>query len=226
MVFKRTLLPDSFPTGDSLTSNFIGIGFRLNGTPNWNANIEDTLIAASIEGVAGDGRVLSLLVDWMGVHYTRVNADRLVQMVLQLNKKQPKLFSIFWAAVSQWLHSDVRFARLGKLSPKRRVNLLGDRTDFLVKKHGEDERFQKTCLRIPNGVLRRRDEDIFSPEELTKNKKSYQLRVMIGPSYRADMWACLCRDSTLSAADIARGSYGSYPTAFAVKRDFEIAGGA
>lgn len=224
MVFKRILLPNSFPIGDSLTSNFIGIGFRLNGKPNWDANIEDTLVGASLEGLSGDGRVLSLLVDWIGLHYTRINADRLVLMILKMHTKQPKLFSTFWAAVSQWLHTDIRFSRLGRLVPKRRVNFLDDRTDFLVKKNGEDERFQGTCLRIPKGVLRHRNDDIFSPVELTENNMSYRLRVMIGPSYRADMWAWLCRDSKLSAAEVARRSYGSYPTAFAVKRDFEIVG--
>jgi hypothetical protein len=48
----------------------------------------------------------------------------------------------------------------------------------------------------------------------------------MGPSYRADMWAALARNPSLSAAALARKTYGSFATAWQVKSDFAIFGKA
>lgn len=45
---------------------------------------------------------------------------------------------------------------------------------------------------------------------------------MIGPTYRADMWAALEADPDLSAAELARRTYGSFATAWHVRRDFAL----
>jgi hypothetical protein len=45
---------------------------------------------------------------------------------------------------------------------------------------------------------------------------------MMGPGYRADMWSALERDSTLSAAELARRTYGSFATAWHVRQDFGL----
>jgi hypothetical protein len=45
---------------------------------------------------------------------------------------------------------------------------------------------------------------------------------MIGPTYCADMWAALEDDPTLSAAAPARKTYGSFATAWHVRRDFAV----
>jgi hypothetical protein len=194
---------------------------RLNGRANRHANIEDTLLAASLEGLAGDGRVLSLLVDWLEIHHSRINADRLVQMVRTLSKKESEKFKAFWAAMAQWLN-DNRFAKLKRLAPKHRFNFLEDRTSFLIEKNGEDERFKETCVRIPQNVLRHRLEDILEPQELARVHHAYRFRIFMGPNYKADMWALLQQEPELSAAELARQGYGSYPTAFLVKRDFML----
>jgi len=44
----------------------------------------------------------------------------------------------------------------------------------------------------------------------------------MGPSYRADMWAELDQDPSLSAAKLARRAYGSFATAWHVKQDWEV----
>src|SRR3989338_984560 len=180
MSFKRSILPSDFATGDRLTSQLIGIGVRLNGRILLHANIEDTLIAASLEGLGGDGRLISLLVDWIEIHHTRINADRLVRLVRLISGKQPELFSIFWAAIGQWLESDIRFSKLKKKAPKKRYDFLGNRTSFLIEKNGEDERFKKTCLRVPANVFRHRPDDILSPAELARKHLAYRFRILLG----------------------------------------------
>jgi len=48
---------------------------------------------------------------------------------------------------------------------------------------------------------------------------------MMGPTYRADMWAALEQDPNLTAAEIARRAYGSFATAWQVRRDFGLVRG-
>jgi hypothetical protein len=121
-----------------------------------------------------------------------------------------------------WLWNDRRFARL-RLPPRTpRVDLLSTGTDFQVKRRGEDPRFASSPLRVPSGTLRDRAADVLSPAELAKRHKTYRQRVLMGPSYRADMWAALLAEPTLSAAELARRAYGSFATAWQVKRDFAV----
>ena len=83
MAYKRVLMPTEFKTGEKLTCDLVGIGMRFAASPSpTEPNIEDTLVAASLEGILNeDYRVLSLLVDWFDIHVERVNADRLVKRV-------------------------------------------------------------------------------------------------------------------------------------------------
>jgi hypothetical protein len=72
---------------------------------------------------------------------------------------------------------------------------------------------------VPANILRDRPGDVLEPAELARIHHAYRCRVMIGPTYRADMWAALEADPTLSAADLARKSYGSFATAWQVHKD-------
>lgn len=91
-----------------------------------------------------------------------------------------------------------------------------------MKRRGEDERLEGTVLRVPAGVLRDRPKDVLGPAALAKKHSAYHYRVLIGPSYRADMWAALTKDREISAAELARRTYGSFATAWGVKRDWEV----
>ena len=80
-------------------------------------------------------------------------------------------------------------------------------------------------MRVPARTLRNRPGDILSPAELARRHGAYRWRVLIGPSYRADMFAALEREAGISAAELARRrTYGSYATAVQVKRDWELLG--
>ena len=45
---------------------------------------------------------------------------------------------------------------------------------------------------------------------------------LIGPTYRADMWAELDLDPALIPAELARRAYGSFATAWEVKQQWGI----
>jgi hypothetical protein len=128
--------------------------------------------------------------------------------------------------VGLWHSKDRRFARLAASHTRARVDLLSAGTQFQIQRHGEDQRFVGSRLRVPANVLRDRPGDVLSSAELAQRHLPYRRRIMMGPSFRADMWAALERDPTLSAATLARKTYGSFATAWGVRRDFALVAAA
>lgn len=220
MPFRRAVHPRN-PVEHDLTAAMVGIGMLFAGQPARDPNIEDTVLAASLRGLEDDDlRVLAVLTTWIGVHGTWLNADRLTRIVTAHASKRVRAY---WSAIAVWRSSDARFRRLRSVHSGRRIDLLGVGTDFQIGRRGEDERFAASPLRVPAGTLRDRARDVLEPHELAARHRPYHWRVVIGPSYRADMWAELERDPSRSPAEIARRAYGSFATAWQVRRDYGIA---
>lgn len=223
MGFSRVEVPDSLSAGEDLTRDLVGIGMIFAGRPSASPNIEDTLVAASLEGMLDrDLRLLSVLTTWLGVHHPWVNADRLVRACSLIEVEEVRAF---WTAVGHWLGKDRRFSRLRVLYEGPRIDLLEVGADFQIERHGEDERFRETPIRAPSGTLRDRGSDVLTPRQLARMHPVYRERVRMGPNYRADVWAELTQDPSLSASELARRTYGSYGTAWEVRRDFELLDG-
>ncbi len=89
-------------------------------------------------------------------------------------------------------------------------------------RRGEDARFESGPRRTAARTLRDRDDDVMSPAELAARHRAYYWRVVIGPSYPADMWAALGHEPGITAAELARRTYGSFATAWHVRRDYEL----
>jgi hypothetical protein len=120
----------------------------------------------------------------------------------------------FWSGVASWLNQDRRFARL---KTNGRGELLAVGTTFQVNGRGEDERFKGTSLIVPAGALRDRPSDVLSPSVLAQRHRGYRNRLMIGPTWRADVWTVLELSPRLSVAELARQSSASF---------YRLAGGA
>ncbi len=220
MAHKRSIQPAALATGNELTAAMIGIGMAFTGKAAKEPNIEDTLLAAAYSGMEDDDlRVLSVLTTWFGVHAPYVIASRLVKIVEACDSKRVRAY---FAALAQWQSNDHRFAPLAGLRPSRRVDLLRSGTSFQVRRRGEDSRFQGTALRVPAGALRSREADVEGPSALAKRHRSYRWRIIIGPGFRADMWAALESKGGMSAAELARSTYGSFASAWRVRRDFVL----
>ena len=222
MPYRRAIAPTEIAGPNALTSAMVGIGMNFAASAATEPNIEDTVLFASIEGMENDDlRVLAVLVTWFGQHASWVNADRMTKLVAAQKSGRVRAF---WSALARWQVKDRRFRRLAKVYAGPRVDLLATGNTFQIRRYGEDPRFAGSPLRAPANVLRDRPADVLSPDQLALRHRAYRRRVMMGPSYRADMWAAIEREPTLSAAELARRTYGSFATAWHVRRDFRLVG--
>jgi hypothetical protein len=220
MAFSRAASPEPMPAPDELTARMVGIGMSFAAKAEADADIESTLLHASVLGMDdGDLRVLAVLTTWLGVHHTHVNADRLVRLV---HAQRSERVRAYWAAVATWLKKDRRLARLAGAYEGSPIDLLPTGTAFHIRRRGADERFTGSKLSVPNGTLRDRREDVLSPELLVRRHAGYRNRVLMGPSFRADVWTALERAPTLSIADIARKASCSFATAWQAAQDYRL----
>jgi hypothetical protein len=198
----------------------VGIGLNFASTGDSSAEIEATLVHASEAGMNGDDfRVLSVLTTWLEVHHAHVNADRLIRLVRAHDSERVRAY---WASVPGFLKGDRRFARLAETYRGPTLDLLPTGTDFQIGRRGEDERFSGSRLRIPQGTLRRRLDDVLTPAMLVQRHAGYRNRVLMGPSWRADVWTILERTPGLSIAEVARRASCSFATAWSATQDFRL----
>lgn len=125
-------------------------------------------------------------------------------------------------AIAHWLKNDRRFARLEGFYDGPPVEVLLTGTDFQIKRRGEDDRFVGSKLRGPRGALRDRAADVLPPDVLVKRHAGYRNCVLIGPSFRADVWTVLEKSPNLSVADVARQAACSFATAWQAAQDFKL----
>ena len=220
MAFRRTAAASAAPPAEELTACMVGIGMNLAAEPYVDADIESTLLHASEVGIVeGDLRVLSVLTTWMGVHHARVNADRLVRLV---GEHPADRVRAYWSAVAVWLAKDRRLGRLVKLYRGEPVDLLPTGTAFQLARRGADERFAGSKLKVPRGTLRDRADDVLRPDVLVRRHAGYRNRVVMGPTWRADVWTVLNRDPKLAVAEVARRASCSFATAWQTAQDFRL----
>lgn len=220
MAYKRASSPEPRPTADVLTARMVGIGMSFAAIAEADADFEGTLVHASSLGMDDhDLRVLAVLTTWFGVHHAHVNADRLVRLVAAHGSKRVRTY---WAALAAWRAKDRRFARLADRAVRAPIDLLPVGTEFQIRRRGEDERFAGSKLRVPAGTLRDRTDDVLAPEALIRRHAGYRNRVVMGPTWRADVWTVLEKAPDLSIAEIARRASCSFATAWHTAQDFKL----
>jgi hypothetical protein len=185
MAFRRTSALMGQPSADVLTHDMVGSGMNFAARPAQDPNIEDTLLFASADAIEKpDLRTLAVLVTWFGVHSCWLSVDRLTHLVSEQSSERVRAL---WSSLARWQEKDSRFVCLSKLYTGPHQDLLHLGTEFQIKRHGVDPRFRGGVLRVAANVLRDRVADVLSPADLAKRHRAYHFRIMIGPSYRADM---------------------------------------
>lgn len=212
--------PPTMPAYEQLTARMVGIGLAFAAEPDVDADIESTLVFASVSGLEHDSlRTLAVLTTWLGVHHSHLNADRLIRLVAE----QPSIrVRAYWAAIARWLKKDRRLARLEGFHDGPSVELLPTGTAFQIARRGEDPRFVGSQLLVPAGTLRDRADDVMPPHVLVRRHAGYRNRVLMGPSFRADVWTVMEKEPDLSVADIARRASCGFATAWQVVADFRL----
>lgn len=220
MAFSRASSLEEMPQADELSARLVGIGMNFAAKAQSDADIENTILHASVLGMnEGDLRVLAVLTTWLGVHHSHINADRLIRLV---SAHPSERVHAYWAAIATWLKKDRRLARLTGAYEGPPIELLPTGTAFQITRRGEDARFVDSPLLAPNGSLRDRPEDVLSPEMLVRRHAGYHNRVLMGPSFRADVWTVLEKAPGLSVADVARRASCSFATAWQTLQDFRL----
>ena len=220
MAYSRARSPEARPPADVLTARMVGIGMSFAAIAEADADLEGTLVHASSLGMDDhDLRVLAVLTTWFGVHHTHLNADRLVRLVAAHGSRRVRSY---WAALAIWRAKDRRFARLAGRAVGVRIDLLPVGTDFQIRRRGEDARFAGSKLRVPAGSLRDRADDVLVPEVLVRRHAGYRNRVVMGPTWRADVWTVLEKAPDLSIAEVARRASCSFATAWQAAQDFQL----
>ena len=220
MAFSRATTPEPMPAQAELTARMVGVGMNFAAKAEADAEIESTLLHASVIGMEdGDLRVLAVLTTWLGVHHKHVNADLLVRLV----GVQPSArVRAYWSAIAMWLKKDRRLARLAGAHKGAPIELLPTGNELQVKRRGEDPRFSASKLRVPKGALPDRQEDVLPPEVMVRRHAGYRNRVLMGPTFRADVWTALEHAPDLPIADIARKASCSFATAWQAAQDYRL----
>ena len=208
------------PDYEQLTARMVGIGLAFAAEPDVDADIESTLVFASVSGLDHDSlRTLAVLTTWLGVHHAHLNADRLIRLVAEQRSLRVRAY---WAAIAHWLKKDRRLARLESFYDDAPVELLMSGTAFQIARRGEDVRFACSKLLVPTGTLRDRAEDVLPPHLLVQRHAGYRNRVLMGPSFRADVWTVMEKEPDLSVAEIARRAACGFATAWQTAADFRL----
>jgi hypothetical protein len=182
--------------------------------------MEQTFLMALKHAMAQeDWRTLGVLTTWFGVHSTYVNAARLLRFVAGA-ECTPRML-MYLSGLASWMRQDRRFKSL-ITSYSSREPLLRVGNDFHIARHGEDPRFQDNALCVPAGVLRDRAVDVLSPAQLARAHGTYAQRIIMGPTWRADVWAALLREPTLTASQVAKQAGCAYGTAWQTMQDFAL----
>jgi hypothetical protein len=219
MAFRKNIQPVAQPSFARHTCDMAGIGMPFNAQPNYEANIEDTIYFASMDGMEHDQmRTLAVMTHWFHFYSRLVNVDRLTRLVMCSESERVKAY---WTGVAIWKRVDPRFRNLVRLYQGPRIDLTGG-MDFYVMRDGEDGRFKDGPLRVGSRNLRQRDIDVIPIEFMKDHNRFIYYRLMIGPVYRADMWAMLDLHPELTTSELARRTYGSFSTAWSAHRDWKV----
>ena len=220
MAHSRAIAPALAPSTDALTADMVGIGMLVGGDGSRDPNIEDTLLFASVDGME------------RGRPARAGGAGHLVRRPLRARERRSAHPARGAAGVEAGPRLLERAGALASRRPPLRAagaqlpGTAGRSADDRDRLPGRTARrgpaLRRVELRAPANVLRDRPADVLTPAELAKRHSAYRWRLVIGPTYRADMWAALEREPGLSAAALARATYGSFASAWQARRDFAV----
>ena len=216
-------------SGADLNASLRAVGLRLGprATTLTPPSPEHVVVSAVAEALPTDYRLLSVTTTWLGVHAPRLHLAELARLlpVAEQECDDAERFRAYWAGAAHWLGKDNRWSKVARAYQGKPVflsTLEPEIARMTLERRGEDPRFSGSRLLVPTGLLRDRAADVDSPAALAKLHPWYRERVRQGPTYRADCWAELERDPTLTPARLAERVGCTYPVAHRAVEDWRL----
>lgn len=191
---------------NALYSNLAEIGFRVTYGPvvverKETVDIERTLILACYH-IDEDGRLLGLLMSWLKIHGAHVFLDKFLREYEQAKKD---LGESPWVSGLCAYMDSIKYPRFKKGIHKRRVPHHIGNTDqsSLVALKGSEECFESVGIIVPRSLIRIREKDILSSEELIARNRQYRNRYAFGANWRAEIITAI-QDGAETPAQVAK----------------------
>jgi hypothetical protein len=201
------------------------IGFRLvvgAGAPKGGAaDIERTLLEA-VEEFPRDARLASLLLSWIKVHGACVIVEKLRKLAREREASSPG--STRWLAAPAAfavIQGDHRWKMLVRRSKEPLYLFPREVTETAVRMKGAVDWLGRVNIRVPQGSLRIREDDVLDPRALIRRNAQYRNRYVYGPCWRADIVTAI-EHGLRSPAEIARATGCSYEPAYRVFRQISM----
>ena len=203
--------------------DFVGIGVELSGERgNRTADIERTLLEASLYVDSSERRILGLLASWITVHAKIVCVGKLKRLLEKDKLGDPQVVAaLAFLAVE---HKHHEWKTLCKMYPAK--YLWGeDGTKLALKSQKPVLSFSKAGLLLPEKALRIDSRHVLPIQALAKVHPQVRLRLLFGANIRADA-AFYLSQGVDGPSDLMRAIGCSYEPAHRILVDFKNAGGS
>jgi hypothetical protein len=207
--------------------SLIGIRIGFSELQNLKLNcfdydIEETLILASYES-SNDFRLLSLLVSWVSVHGDYVIVEKLFKKLKEYEKYRGPSLIMNILSVQAVLSGFLKWKKWIISSEKKpQYPIKKELIESSIEYQGLNEEFAKHGVLIPKKLLRLRELDVYSIEELAKFNIQYRNRLIYGSSWRADIIAAI-EFGFKNPSAIAKTIGCSYEPSHRIFREYSIA---
>jgi hypothetical protein len=176
--------------------SLIGIRIGFSELKDLNLNcfsydIEETLIIASYEANS-DFRLLSLLVSWVSIHGEYVIVEKLFKKLKEYEKYRGPSPVMNLLSIQAVLSGFLKWKKWITSSEKKtQYPIKKELVESSIEYQGLNEEFAKYGAQIPRKLLRIREADVYSIEELARFNIQYRNRLIYGASWRADIIAAI-----------------------------------
>ena len=201
--------------------DFVGIGVELaSERGNRSADIERTLLEASLYVDSAERRIMGLLASWITLHARIVCVGKLKRLLGKEKRGDPQVIAaLAYLAVE---HKHHEWKSLCKTYPPK--YLWGEEgTKLALKFQNPVLSFSKAGLFLPEKALRIDTRHILPIQALAKVHRQVKFRLLFGANIRADA-AFYLSQGVDGPSDLMRAIGCSYEPAHRILVDFKNAG--
>lgn len=213
----------------SLDRKLKAVGFRLvisekettlSSNEQNECDIERTLVNAAFEAMS-DGRIRSILFTWFKVHGERVITDKFFRVAKAAEVTRGHNPIINALAVFAVISGHHKFKGYIKKTKSNEYLVSKEVSESFKSVQGFKEDFLEYGVKVPSKMIRIRESDVLTVEELATQNLQYCNRIFIGASWRADIITAI-ELGAASPTEIKNSIGCSYEPAHRVFREYML----